>query len=269
MNEIQLFSKPELGQIRSVLINNTPYFVGRDVATILGYKNTSDALSKKVDTDDKLDGVAIRDPMGRDQTPILINESGLYALILSSKLPTAKRFKKWVTSEVIPSIRKHGMYATPETVEDILDNPDNMIKILTAYRDERRANEVLKQEVAVRDQQLLEMQPKVSYYDIVLQCEDLLRITSIAKDYGWSAEKMNKELHEKGIQYKTPDGQWLLYQKYAGQGYTATKTHVFTGSSGIERSKIHTYWTQKGRLFIYDLLKKDGILPEIEKEAIA
>lgn len=80
---------------------------------------------------------------------------------------------------------------------------------------------------------------------------------------------MNKELHEKGIQYKTPDGQWLLYQKYAGQGYTATKTHVFTGSSGIERSKIHTYWTQKGRLFIYDLLKKDGILPEIEKEAIA
>lgn len=269
MNEIQLFSKPELGQIRSVLINNTPYFVGRDVATILGYKNTSDALSKKVDTDDKLDGVAIRDPMGRDQTPILINESGLYALILSSKLPTAKRFKKWVTSEVIPSIRKHGMYATPETVEDILDNPDNMIKILTAYRDERKANEALKQEVAVRDQQLLEMQPKVSYYDIVLQCEDLLRITSIAKDYGWSAERMNKELHEKGIQYKTPDGQWLLYQKYAGQGYTATKTHVFTGSSGIERSKIHTYWTQKGRLFIYDLLKKDGILPEIEKEAIA
>lgn len=269
MNEIQLFSKPELGQIRSVLINNTPYFVGRDVATILGYKNTSDALSKKVDTDDRLDGVAIRDPMGRDQTPILINESGLYALILSSKLPTAKRFKKWVTSEVIPSIRKHGMYATPETVEDILDNPDNMIKILTAYRDERKANEALKQEVAVRDQQLLEMQPKVSYYDIVLQCEDLLRITSIAKDYGWSAEKMNKELHEKGIQYKTPDGQWLLYQKYAGQGYTATKTHVFTGSSGIERSKIHTYWTQKGRLFIYDLLKKDGILPEIEKEAIA
>ena len=269
MNEIQLFSKPELGQIRSVLINNTPYFVGRDVATILGYKNTSDALSKKVDTDDKLDGVAIRDPMGRDQTPILINESGLYALILSSKLPTAKRFKKWVTSEVIPSIRKHGMYATPETVEDILDNPDNMIKILTAYRDERKANEALKQEVAVRDQQLLEMQPKVSYYDIVLQCEDLLRITSIAKDYGWSAEKMNKKLHEKGIQYKTPDGQWLLYQKYAGQGYTATKTHVFTGSSGIERSKIHTYWTQKGRLFIYDLLKKDGILPEIEKEAIA
>ncbi len=269
MNEIQLFSKPELGQIRSVLINNTPYFVGRDVATILGYKNTSDALSKKVDTDDKLDGVAIRDPMGRDQTPILINESGLYALILSSKLPTAKRFKKWVTSEVIPSIRRHGMYATPETVEDILDNPDNMIKILTAYRDERKANEALKQEVAVRDQQLLEMQPKVSYYDIVLQCEDLLRITSIAKDYGWSAERMNKELHEKGIQYKTPDGQWLLYQKYAGQGYTATKTHVFTGSSGIERSKIHTYWTQKGRLFIYDLLKKDGILPEIEKEAIA
>lgn len=264
---IRTFSEATLGTVRTLVMNGEPYFVGADVTDILGYKNSRDTLAKRVDAEDK--GVAKCDTLGGDQEMTVINESGLYSLIITSKKPEAKRFKRWITSDVLPSIRKHGMYATPETVEDILDNPDNMIKILTAYRDERKANEALKQEVAVRDQQLLEMQPKVSYYDIVLQCEDLLRITSIAKDYGWSAEKMNKELHEKGIQYKTPDGQWLLYQKYAGQGYTATKTHVFTGSSGIERSKIHTYWTQKGRLFIYDLLKKDGILPEIEKEAIA
>lgn len=267
MSMIRTFSEATLGTIRTLIMNGEPYFVGADVTDILGYKNSRDTLAKRVDAEDK--GVAKCDTLGGDQEMTVINESGLYSLIITSKKPEAKRFKRWITSDVLPSIRKHGMYATPETVEDILDNPDNMIKILTAYRDERKANEALKQEVAVRDQQLLEMQPKVSYYDIVLQCEDLLRITSIAKDYGWSAERMNKELHEKGIQYKTPDGQWLLYQKYAGQGYTATKTHVFTGSSGIERSKIHTYWTQKGRLFIYDLLKKDGILPEIEKEAIA
>ena len=267
MSMIRTFSEATLGTVRTLVMNGEPYFVGADVTDILGYKNSRDTLAKRVDAEDK--GVAKCDTLGGDQEMTVINESGLYSLIITSKKPEAKRFKRWITSDVLPSIRKHGMYATPETVEDILDNPDNMIKILTAYRDERKANEALKQEVAVRDQQLLEMQPKVSYYDIVLQCEDLLRITSIAKDYGWSAEKMNKELHEKGIQYKTPDGQWLLYQKYAGQGYTATKTHVFTGSSGIERSKIHTYWTQKGRLFIYDLLKKDGILPEIEKEAIA
>lgn len=267
MSMIRTFSEATLGTVRTLIMNGEPYFVGADVTDILGYKNSRDTLAKRVDAEDK--GVAKCDTLGGDQEMTVINESGLYSLIITSKKPEAKRFKRWITSDVLPSIRKHGMYATPETVEDILDNPDNMIKILTAYRDERKANEALKQEVAVRDQQLLEMQPKVSYYDIVLQCEDLLRITSIAKDYGWSAEKMNKELHEKGIQYKTPDGQWLLYQKYAGQGYTATKTHVFTGSSGIERSKIHTYWTQKRRLFIYDLLKKDGILPEIEKEAIA
>lgn len=267
MSMIRTFSEATLGTVRTLIMNGEPYFVGADVTDILGYKNSRDTLAKRVDAEDK--GGAKCDTLGGDQEMTVINESGLYSLIITSKKPEAKRFKRWITSDVLPSIRKHGMYATPETVEDILDNPDNMIKILTAYRDERKANEALKQEVAVRDQQLLEMQPKVSYYDIVLQCEDLLRITSIAKDYGWSAERMNKELHEKGIQYKTPDGQWLLYQKYAGQGYTATKTHVFTGSSGIERSKIHTYWTQKGRLFIYDLLKKDGILPEIEKEAIA
>ena len=267
MSMIRTFSEATLGTVRTLIMNGEPYFVGADVTDILGYKNSRDTLAKRVDAEDK--GVAKCDTLGGDQEMTVINESGLYSLIITSKKPEAKRFKRWITSDVLPSIRKHGMYATPETVEDILDNPDNMIKILTAYRDERKANEALKQEVAVRDQQLLEMQPKVSYYDIVLQCEDLLRITSIAKDYGWSAERMNKELHKKGIQYKTPDGQWLLYQKYAGQGYTATKTHVFTGSSGIERSKIHTYWTQKGRLFIYDLLKKDGILPEIEKEAIA
>lgn len=119
--------------------------------------------------------------------------------------------------------------------------------------------------VSVQKQQIAELQPKASYYDLVLNCKDLLSTTEIAKDYGKSAKWLNKYLHEKGIQYKQGDI-WILYQKYAQFGYTSTKTHSVNGKDGQQHSKVHTYWTQKGRLFIYELLKADGILPTIEKE---
>ena len=110
-SELTIFESAEFGSIRAVEIDSTPYFVGKDVAEVLGYSNTRDALAKRVDNEDKLDGVAICDSIGREQTPILINESGLYSLILSSKLPKAKECKHWVTSEVLPSIRKTGTYS--------------------------------------------------------------------------------------------------------------------------------------------------------------
>lgn len=112
MNDIVTFNSPEFGFVRSVTVEDKPYFVGKDVAVILGYSNTRKALIDHVDDEDKTDGVTIRDPIGRDQTPVLINESGLYSLILSSKLPSARSFKRWVTSEVLPAIRKNGGYAT-------------------------------------------------------------------------------------------------------------------------------------------------------------
>lgn len=119
--------------------------------------------------------------------------------------------------------------------------------------------------VAVQGQQIAELQPKASYYDVVLACSDLLSITEISKDYGWSARKMNNWLYNKKIQYK--QGKiWLLYQGYAELGYTSTKTHVHTGNDGQPHTTVHTYWTQKGRLFIYELMKKDGYLPTIEQE---
>ena len=107
------------------------------------------------------------------------------------------------------------------------------------------------------------MMPKASYYDVVLNCKDLVSMSVIAKDYGWSASRMNKYLHEKGVQFRQGDI-WLLYQKYAGKGYTSTKAHTYLDNSG-QHTKVHTYWSQKGRLFIYDLLKKDGILPQVER----
>ena len=120
--------------------------------------------------------------------------------------------------------------------------------------------------VALQSQQIAEMKPKVSYYDVVLNCKDLLSMRAIAKDYGKSAQWMNNFLHDLGVQFKQSDI-WLLYQKYAEEGYTSTKTHNYLGTDGANHSKVHTYWTQKGRLFIYDLMKQNGIYPLIEQEA--
>ncbi len=206
-------------------------------------------------------GVAICDSIGREQKPVLINESGLYSLILSSKLSGAKKFKRWVTSEVLPAIRRHGMYAT----DDLIANPDIAIAAFTALKQEREKSKALAEIVAVQNQQIAEMKPKVSYYDIVLQCKDVLLISVIAKDYGWSANKMNKYLHNKGVQFKQGNKIWLLYQKYADKEYTSTKTHDYYDSHNNQHTAVHTYWTQQGRLFIYSLMKSDGNLPLIEQ----
>ena len=256
--EIQVFSNAELGEVRTTVIDGEVMFVGKDVAEILGYQNGSKALADHVDEEDKLNNDSLSSLGQRGGW--LINESGLYSLILSSKMPNAKKFKRWVTAEVLPAIRKHGVYA----VDEVLQKPDVLIQALTELKKEREEKEKLKETVAVQNQQITEMTPKAGYYDVVLNCKDVISTTEIAKDYGWSAKKMNAYLHEKKIQFK--QGKiWLLYQKYSEQGLTSTKTSVYNGSDGLSHSSIHTYWTQKGRLFIYELLKKDGILPIMER----
>lgn len=257
--EMQVFNNTEFGSVRTININGEPMFVGKDVAEILGYINPRDALAKRVDDEDK--GVAKCDTLGGVQELTVINESGLYSLILSSKLPKAKRFKHWVTSEVLPAIRKHGVYA----VDEVLNNPDMLITALQELKAEREKRKMLEATAAVQRQQITEMQPKASYYDVVLNCKDLVAISTISKDYGWSATKMNSYLHRKGVQYKQGEI-WLLYQKYAAQGFTSTKVHSYNGSDGEIHTRPHTYWTQKGRLFIYSLLKADGIMPLIEQD---
>lgn len=261
MSELQVFNNAEFGSVRTMSINGEPYFVGKDVASILGYAKPLNALAMHVDEDDSLKQGLI-DSMGRTQETIFINESGLYSLIFSSKLPTAKKFKHWVTSEVLPAIRKHGVYA----VDEVLNDPDMLIAALTELKAEREKTKALMETVAVQKQQITEMKPKASYYDVVLNCKDLVAISVIAKDYGWSANRMNQYLHEKGVQYKQGNKIWLLYQKYAEMGYTSTKTHSYPGSDGSMHTAVHTYWTQAGRLFIYELLKADGILPTMERE---
>lgn len=270
-NEIQIFSNAEFGQIRTVEVDSTPYFVGKDVAEALGYSNASKAILAHVDSEDKqFIMVNIADsqngnmPIGATKTAI-INESGVYSLILSSKLPKAKEFKHWVTSEILPTIRKHGAYMTGNVIEQVLKSPDFLIQLATALKEEQSKRKAAELTISVQEQQISELKPKASYYDVVLNCADLLSVSQIAKDYGKSAIWLNNYLHEKGIQFKQGDV-WLLYQKYAQQGYTSTKTQSFNGSDGKVHSKVHTYWTQKGRLFIYDTLKADGTLPLIEQK---
>ena len=141
----------------------------------------------------------------------------------ASYLPTARRFKRWVTSEVLPTIRRHGVYA----VDEVLANPDTLIEALLQLKAEREINQALKETVAVQNQQIVEMKPKASYYDVVLNCKDLVAISVIAKDYGWSANRMNQYLHQTGVQYKQGNKIWLLYQKYAEMG-TPTQRHTAT-----------------------------------------
>ena len=258
MNELKIFENPDFGKVRTMEIDGEPYFVGKDVAEILGYKDTSDAMKKHVDSEDKLTRHFA--DSGQNREMYVINESGLYSLILSSKLPKAKEFKRWVTSEVLPSIRKHGLYAT----EELISHPDIAIAAFPALKEEREKNRKLTDTIAVQNQQLAELQPKASYYDLVLNCKDLLSITEIAKDYGKSAKWLNNYLHENKVQYKQGNI-WLLYQNHAEKGYTNTKTQTFNGNDGNVHTKVHTYWTQKGRLFIYDLLKSKGIVPVIER----
>lgn len=258
MNEIKKWTFGE-NEVRTIEKNGEPWWVLADVCKVLEIVNNRN-IAARLDEDEK--GVTLVDTLGGNQNMTIINESGLYTVILRSDKPQAKPFRKWVTSEVLPAIRKHGMYATDE----LLENPDIAIAAFTALKEERERRKALETTVAVQTQQIQELKPKASYYDLVLNCKDLLSTSVIAKDYGKSAKWLNAYLHEHGIQFR--QGKiWLLYQKYAEKGYTSTKTHNVNGNDGQQHPKIHTYWTQKGRLFIYDLLKSNGIYPIVEQNA--
>lgn len=155
-------------------------------------------------------------------------------------------------------------------VEEAWNSPEAVMARALQFANQQLAilkhqNMELADKIAAQNQQILEMKPKVSYYDVVLNCKDLISTSAIAKDYGKSAIWMNRYLHEKGVQFKQGDI-WLLYQRYAQKGYTSTKTHTYPGMNGETHTKVHTYWTQKGRLFIYELMKSDGMKPLIEQE---
>lgn len=265
--QLRVFESAEFGTVRTVEMNGEPWFVGKDVAAALGYgsgKSLANAVATHVYDEDK--GVTEMMTPGGAQKTVIINESGLYALIFGSKLETAERFKRWVTSEVLPAIRQHGAYMTDATLERALNEPDFLISLATKLKEEREARKALELDKTILTQRVAELQPKASYYDLVLQCPGLLSMTEIAKDYGMSAKAMNKKLHELGVQFNQ-SGVWFLYARYQSEGYTQTKTQNYIKADGEQGTRTHMYWTQKGRVFLYYLLKEQGILPMMERDA--
>ncbi|HFQ3913489.1 TPA: phage antirepressor KilAC domain-containing protein [Enterococcus faecium] len=254
MNTPQIFNF-EQNEVRTVLVNNEPYFVGKDVAEILGYERADNAIRNHVDDEDKLTHQISASGQNRNMT--IINESGLYSLILKSKLPSAKKFKRWVTSEVLPQIRKHGMYATDE----LLNNPDLLIEVATKLKEERTLR-------LIAEQRVNELQPKADYYDRILNNKGLVTVSTIAKNYGMSAVSFNKLLHELGIQFNQ-SGTWLLYSKFQDKGYTHIEPFDYEDKNGNRQVKTRMKWTQKGHIFLYETLKKNNYLPMIEREQTA
>lgn len=264
MNNLQVFKNEEFGEIRSLEINDEPYFVGSEIATILGYKNTRDALLKHVDSEDKISDVAIYDG-SQNRNMVVINESGLYSLIMSSKLSSARRFKRWVTHEVLPSIRKTGGYMAGE---ENMSEDELVLKAMQVLQNKLKTleskTERLEAENHTQFQLIGELKPKADYLDRILQSKALVTITAIAKDYGMSAKTFNKILHDLKVQFKQ-SGQWFLYSYYQDCGYTQSETIELEHKDGSKFVKMNTKWTQKGRLFLYNLLKENGIVPVIEK----
>lgn len=202
-NDIQSFNFDNQ-KVRTLAINGQPYFVGKDVAEILGYKRTADAIRENVP--DKFKGVGVLPTPGGKQRVTVISEAGLYKLAFKSHAKNAEKFTDWVASEVLPSIRKYGAYMTNEKIEEVLLNPDTIIKLATELKTERERR-------SIAEQRVNELTPKASYYDLVLSNKSLVTITQIAKDYGMSGQAMNHKLHDLGVIYKQGDT-WLLYSKY-------------------------------------------------------
>lgn len=265
MNEVEVFNF-EANEVRTVVINEEVWLVAKDVATILGYSRTADAVKAHVDEEDKLTRRFTDSGQARNMT--IINQSGVISLALSSKLPSAKKFKRWVTSEVIPSVLKHGAYMNDQTIEQVLTNPDTIIRLATELKTERQAKLLIAQENSLLLQQNNELKPKADYTDLVLSNKTLVNVTFIAKDYGMAGLAMNKLLHDLGVQYKQA-GTWLLYAKHQTKGWTQSETQEIVRKDGTKKFVMNTKWTQKGRLGLYNLLKANGYLPVIEQTQTA
>ena len=240
-NKMTIFENKEFGRIRTCNVNGETYFVGKDIALALGYKNTKDALNRHVGQEDKLGSGFTTSGQNREMT--VINESGLYALILSSKLDSAKRFKHWVTSEVLPAIRRQGGY--------MVVRPDESNEVILA-----RALQIMQATLARRDELIARLQPRADYADEVLDSISCFTVTQIGKELNMTGHDLNRILCEMRIQY-VQSGQYLLYADYARQGYAKNRTFEYHSSNGDLKTRTYLVWTERGRDFIHRLLNKN------------
>jgi prophage antirepressor-like protein len=255
MTQPQMFYDSEFGALEVLLLDDKPFFPATECAEILGYKNPQKAIRDHCrwvnvsfthpDCGEAMIGSVTRtviDRLGREQEKKYISEGDLYRLIIRSKLPSAERFERWVFDLVLPTIRKYGAFATSDTLDELLRNPKFAEVLINELAEERELNAALSL--------------KADYYDKVMVCNNLIPVSVIAKDYGMAAAPFNELLHDLGVQYKI-GGCWLLYQKYADNGYTRTRTYYY----GAADAAMHTCWTHKGRQFLHEFLSWYGIMP--------
>lgn len=231
-NPLTIFHSDEFGEVRTLEINGQPWFIGKDMAEILGYADTNQAIRIHVDEEDTLIHPILTAGKLRNMT--IINESGIYSLILRSSLPKAKAFKRWITSVIIPSIRKNGMFAT----EDLLNNPEMLVQVASRLQEERNARLKAEQQ-----------------RNLLIHQDKLFTTTEIAKEINFtSALKLNLLLEQMQIQYKCNDC-WVPTAKYAPLGYSSLKQSLLENGEVV----YNRMWTAKGREFLLNLLKETGI----------
>lgn len=264
MTEIKIFENKEFGEIRTAGTADKPLFCLADVCRTLDLRQGD--VRQRLE-----DGVVstqpIIDNLGRIQQANFVNEDGLYDVILDSRKPEARKFRKWITSEVLPSIRKHGAYATQITIESIIANPESGIKLLQALQKEQAERKRLAQEnaekqalietkqatIALQEEEIKKAAPKVEYYDKTLQSVNTLTTTQIAKSRGMQARTLNEKLRDCGVQFRQ-SGMWMLCAAFAGLGLTCMRTSTFTHNDNTTGTRSYTVWTELGRRFICALI---------------
>ena len=259
-NQLQIFRNPEFGEVRTqVDEKGEPWFCAKDVCDALKHTNSRRAIAQLVDEGDVTKRYT--PTSSGDQLMTYINESGLYSLILFSKLESAKRFKHWVTSDVLPTIRKRGAFFTNDALERAVREPDFLIKLASAIKHERQQKEMYAQKCTEQGETIKQLEKQSAYVEYVLQRPGLLNINQISQDSGISAQCLNSLLRQHLMQYKS-NNQWILYAKYKDKGYVHSTTHILDNGIVV----MHTQWTQKGRLFLYEQLKSWGFYPIMEQQ---
>jgi prophage antirepressor-like protein len=247
--KIQKFKNEQFGEIRTMLNEKgEPWFVGTDVAKMLGYNQPDKAIKQHTDEDDRMK-CTVTDNLGRGQSTFVINESGLYSLVLASKLPQAKAFKRWVTSEVLPQIRKTGGY---------IPLKDGEGRVLSDLEIMCRAMQIMKNSIDQKDRLIADLQPKADYVDEVLDSVDCLTMTQVAKGLGMTVHDLTTKLLQNNIIYEQ-SGQYMLYAPYARRGLASSRTHTHRDLFGTVHTNTYLVWTEKGKKFINEKFKNSEL----------
>mgnify|MGYP000941169428 FL=1 len=272
-NELTVFENEKFGKLEVLVENGKEYFPATEIAKILGYSNPQKAIRDHC----REDGCTIRSvgvvtgkkTDGTDAIQFVnkkyINEGNLYRLITKSNLPQAEVFESWVFDEVLPTIRKTGMYITDNVWDTIINDPEKLGEVLINYGKVKKEKELLEEENQIQKQLIAEYKPIKEYVDTILSSEDTMTTTQIAADYGFSAYELNKTLNEQRVVRKV-GGQWILYIEHMNKGYTKSETMTVKKKDGTDKVVANTKWTQKGRLFIHNLLENLGIKANMDRE---